>query len=67
MFASKMTSCHQSNFRNAPCRVTSFFLMSLGSILHVDFKNGHVALSNLGVEGHTTTAFCEPSGELVGE
>ena len=29
-----------------------FFLMLLGSMLHVDFKKAYVAVSNLGVEGH---------------
>ena len=29
-----------------------FFLMSIGSMLHVDLRNDHVALSNLRVKGH---------------
>ena len=34
---SKMLSCRLSNLRNTLCHVP-FFLMSLGSMLHVDFK-----------------------------
>ena len=35
-----------------PCHMSSFILMSLGSMLRVVILNGHVAVSNLIIKGH---------------
>ena len=42
-----------SQFKEIPHVVSLIlFLMSLGSMSHVILRNAHVAVSNLGVEGH---------------
>ena len=35
----KMVPCHMSILSNVLCRVVYFFLVSIGSMSHVDFKN----------------------------
>ena len=66
-----MSPCLISSLRcsHVACRIQElphvvsliFFLMSLGSMSHVDFKKSHVAVSNLGVEGHKIP----PCGEAM--
>ena len=47
----KIVLCRMSNLRNGPFHVTNIFPMSVGFMLHVDFKKGNVALSNLKAKG----------------
>ena len=49
---------------NGLCYVHNIVLMSMGLRSHVDFRNGHVALSNFRVNGHSSHSATSPSSTL---
>ena len=52
-------SCRMSNVTNTHNMPLIFLLMSLTSISHISIlRNDHVAVSNLGVQGHTLFSHC---------